>query len=67
MVYLRDMDTNERDLITRHHAANLYGVTVRTIDRWASAGLIKKYENPAGHVRVSSIELRAMVTSYTAV
>lgn len=58
------MKNTGKTLVTRAKAAEIYGITVRTIDRWATAGVIKKYENQVGHVRVCLEELEKATGSY---
>lgn len=46
------------DMITRHEAAALAGVDVRTIKRWHVAGKLTGYRNTLnGHIRYSRKQL----------
>lgn len=58
------MTSNERNLITRVQAAEISGRTLRTIDRWAKSGVLRKYENRAGDVRIDSVELARLINVY---
>lgn len=58
------MENSEKTLVTRGEAADRFMITVRTIDRWATAGLINKYGNRAGHVRVCVEEIREVAQGF---
>lgn len=49
--------TEDDRWLTRTEAARIARCTVRTIDRWAEWGLLKKHENRRGQVRISLAEL----------
>jgi predicted site-specific integrase-resolvase len=55
------MENTEKTLVTRAEAADRFMITVRTIDRWATSGLINKYRNSLGYVRVSVEEISRVV------
>ena len=58
------MENTQKTLVTRAEASDMFMVTVRTIDRWAVSGLINKYENRAGHVRVCVEEVRGLMNEF---
>lgn len=58
------MEDTEKTLVTRAEAADMFMVTVRTINRWTAARLIHKYTNDMGHVRVCVEEIREKMGNF---
>lgn len=60
--YAVDYDgrVQESDLITRTEAAELMGVSSRTVTRYALNGYLTKYTDSRGRIRFSRIEAGAM-------
>jgi len=51
---------DQRELLTRDQAAELMGVQVRTIDRWADSGWITRYRVNINGVRFTREDLEKM-------
>lgn len=45
------MGTNEDRLLTPGEVADLWGVTAKTVTRWAAAGRLHSIKTPGGHRR----------------
>jgi hypothetical protein len=56
----KKLKSDVKDLVERAEAAQLAGVTERTITRWASLGYLTKYENARGCVAFSRRQVKAM-------
>lgn len=65
------MDGRERDdefpeepkFLTRREVAELFGVSVSTVTRWAQQGLLKTLRTPGGHYRFPAAEARRAARS----
>ena len=55
------MAPDQRELLTSSRAARLLGVSVATLKRWASAGLVASDRTAGGHRRFRLSELRPLV------
>jgi excisionase family DNA binding protein len=44
--------------LSRHEVAELFGVSVSTVTRWARQGLLKTLRTPGGHYRFPAEETR---------
>jgi excisionase family DNA binding protein len=44
--------------LSRHEVADLFGVSVSTVTRWARQGLLKTLRTPGGHYRFPAEETR---------
>jgi excisionase family DNA binding protein len=44
--------------LSRHEVADLFGVSVSTVTRWARQGLLKTLRTPGGHYRFPTGETR---------
>lgn len=58
--YDRAMAKNKEDLITMKEAAELAGVSYRTVSRWVKLGYLTRHADARGRVRVSSAAVKAM-------
>ena len=54
------MTKNKEDLITMTEAADLAGVSYRTVSRWVKLGYLTKHTDARGRVRVSGAAVKAM-------
>jgi len=50
-----------RRFLARREVARLFGVSVSTVTRWASRGLIRAVRTPGGHYRFPADEVRRAV------
>lgn len=48
------------DMIDRERVAEICGVTVRTVTRWATLGYLTKYEDSRGRVAYARVQAEAM-------
>lgn len=51
----------ENRLLTPREAANAFGVTVKTLGRWARAGRLSSVRTLGGHRRFRAHEIRALL------
>ena len=51
--------------LSRHEVADLFGVSVSTVTRWARQGLLKTLRTPGGHYRFPAEETRRAAESAT--
>ena len=55
-----DESENMEDLLTPRQAAVLFGVSTKTLSRWATLGLLHPYITPGGHRRFKSSEVEQL-------
>lgn len=54
------MNDTENEWVSRKEAAELLGVTVRTIDRYSAAGYITRHQDARGRIAFNKAEVLAM-------
>ena len=55
---LTSLTMTRTDLVDRHKASELLGVSTRQVLRYVDAGLLTKHRSSSGHVRYSRREIR---------
>jgi excisionase family DNA binding protein len=55
------MKVNQDDICTSRKAAELLGVSARTVQLWADAGIIASWKTPGGHRRFSLAQVSHLV------
>lgn len=55
------MTNDDTQWVSRKEAAEMAGVTMRTVDRWADAGRIVRHEDGRGHIRFRLDEVQNMI------
>lgn len=48
------------EMVTREQVAQLCGVTIRTVSRWAAQGYLTRYEDSRGRVAYARVQAEAM-------
>ncbi|GGO83208.1 hypothetical protein GCM10011348_26420 [Marinobacterium nitratireducens] len=54
------MSIKQEDICTSRKAAELLGVSARTVQLWADAGVVASWKTPGGHRRFSLTEVRKL-------
>ena len=58
---MRNDDDDEDRLINPREVRRMFGVTPRTVTRWASTGKLNAIKTPGGHRRFRESDVRALL------
>ena len=56
------MGESEQEFMTPREVADRFGVTTKTLGRWARAGKISSVRTLGGHRRYREVEVRALLS-----